>query len=64
MDAKSLKTAYIALAFLVMLGAIVAAYFHQKYIALGLIVLASAIILGGAMLVSYVYKIEKAKGRK
>ncbi len=64
MDAKSLKAAYIALAFLAMLGAIAAAYFHEQYVALGLIVLASAIILGGSLLVSYTYKLEKAKGLK
>jgi uncharacterized membrane-anchored protein len=64
MDPKTLKLAYIALAFLVMLGAIVAAYFHEQYVALGLIVLASAIILSGSVLVSYAYKIEKAKGPK
>jgi CDP-diglyceride synthetase len=61
MDAKTLKTAYIALAFLVALCAIAASYFRQYYVALGLIVLASAIILGGAILVSYMYRMEKAK---
>jgi len=39
----------------------VASYLRQYYIALGLIVLASAILLGGAMLVSYMYKMEKRK---
>lgn len=63
-DMKTLKIAYITLAFLVTLCAIVAAYFRQQYVALGFIVLASAIILIGSMLLSYVYKIEKAKELK
>jgi hypothetical protein len=64
LDAKTLKIAYISLAFLIMLCAIAAAYFRQQYVALGLIVLASAIILCGSILVSYVYKMEKAKELK
>ncbi len=64
MKAKGLKIAYIALAFLIALGAIVASYLQQYYIALGLIVLASAIMLGGAILVSYTYKMEKAEELK
>jgi uncharacterized membrane protein len=64
MDIKSIKIAYISLAFLAMLCAVAAAYLRQQYIALGLIVLASAIILGGSLLVSYLYKLEKAKELK
>jgi len=61
MDAKTLKISYIALAFLIALCAIAASYLRQYYVALGLIVLASIVILGGAILVSYMYKMEKAK---
>jgi general stress protein CsbA len=61
MDAKTLKTGYIALAFLVALCAIVSSYLKQYYLTLGLIVLASVIILAGAVLVSYMYRMEKAK---
>jgi len=64
LDIKTLKVGYISLAFLVMLGAIAAAYFHQQYVALGLIVLASAIILGGSLLASYMYRMEEAKELK
>jgi len=64
MKAQSAKVAYIVLAFLIALCAIVASYLRQYYIALGLIVLASAILLGGAMLVSYMYKMEKAEELK
>jgi general stress protein CsbA len=64
MKAKDTKIAYIALAFLIALCAIVASYLQQYYIALGLIVLASAIMLGGAILVSYMYKMEKAEELK
>ncbi|HTY91669.1 MAG TPA: hypothetical protein VMC84_10880 [Methanocella sp.] len=64
MKAQDAKVAYIALAFLIALCAIAASYLHQYYIALGLIVLASAIILGGAILVSYMYKMEKAEELK
>jgi general stress protein CsbA len=64
MKAKDAKIAYIALAFLIALCAIVASYLQQYLIALGLIVLASAIILGGAILVSYMYKMEKAEELK
>jgi uncharacterized membrane protein len=61
---KTLKVAYVSLAFLAMLCAIAAAYFRQQYVALLLIVLASAIILCGSLLVSYMYKMEKAKELK
>jgi hypothetical protein len=64
MDLKTLKIAYISLAFLVTLCAIAAAYYRQQYLALGLIVLASAVILCGSLLVSYMYKMDKAKGLK
>lgn len=64
MKTKDAKIAYIALAFLIALGAIVASYLRQYMIALGLIVLASAIMLGGAILVSYMYKMEKAEELK
>lgn len=64
MNAQNAKIAYIALAFLIALCAIVASYLHQYYIALGLIVLASAIIMGGAILVSYMYKMERAEELK
>ncbi len=64
LDVKTLKIAYISVAFLVALCAIAAAYFRQQYVALGLIVLASAIILCGSLLVSYMYKLEKAKELK
>jgi uncharacterized membrane-anchored protein len=64
MDAKTIKIAYVVPAFLAMLGAIAAAYFHEQYVALGLIVLASAIILGGSLLVTYAFKMETARGRK
>lgn len=63
-EVKALKVAYISLAFLVTLCAIAAAYFHQQYVALFLIVLASAIILCGSILASYLYKMEKAKELK
>ncbi len=64
LNAKTLKVAYVSLAFLAMACAIGAAYYRQQYIALGFIVLASAIILGGSLLASYMYKMEKAKELK
>jgi general stress protein CsbA len=64
MDAKTVKIVYIALAFIIALCAIAASYLQQYYVALGLIVLASAVILGGAILVSYLYKMEKAEELK
>jgi uncharacterized membrane-anchored protein len=64
MDAKTAKVSYIVLAFLIALCAIVASYFRQYYLTLGLIVLASAIILGGSILVSYLYKMEKSEELK
>jgi hypothetical protein len=63
-DSRTLKTGYIALAFLVALCAIVTSYMRQYYLTLGLIVLASVIILVGAILVSYKYKMEKSEKLK
>ena len=59
MDAKTFKATYIILALVIAACAIVASYFHQKYVALGLIILASIIILCGSILVSVMYKMEK-----
>jgi len=64
LDVRTLKITYISLASLITICAIAAAYFRQQYIALGFIVLASAIILCGSVLVSYIYKLEKAKELK
>ena len=64
MKSKDVKVAYIVLAFLLALCAIVASYLQQYYVALGLIVLASAIMLGGAFLISHLYRMEKAEELK
>lgn len=61
MDKKKVKIAYILLAASLMVCAVISAYFDQDYIALGFIVLASAVILAGAFLISYIYKFEKIK---
>lgn len=61
MDAKTFKTAYILVALLVAVCAIVSSYLQHYYIAVGLIVLASAVMLLGAIYVSYLYRIERAK---
>ncbi|WP_174591834.1 hypothetical protein [Methanocella conradii] len=64
MDSRTIKTAYISISFIAALCAIVASYFHQYYLALGLIILASAILLGGSLLFSYKYRMEKAEELK
>ncbi len=56
MDFKAVKTAYIAVAAVLAVCAIVSAYLHHQYIALGFIVLASAAILAGSLYVSYLMK--------
>ncbi len=61
MNARELKTAYIVPAFLAMVCAIVAAYFHQVYIALGFIVVAAILIVAGSMLVAEKLKKERLK---
>lgn len=61
MDLKTVKTAYIVAAALLAVCAIVSAYLHHQYIALGFIVLASAIILIGAFFVSLLAKVGKTK---
>lgn len=61
MRAKGIKLWYVALALLAALGAIVASYFREYYVALALIVLASVIILAGSLLVSRAYRSEKAE---
>jgi hypothetical protein len=61
MNAMTAKMAYIVPAFIAMLGAIVAAYFKQAYIALGLIVVASICIIAGSIYVSSKFKKELTK---
>jgi len=58
---KTVKTAYIVVAALLAVCAIAAAYLHHTYIALGFIVLASAAILAGSLLVTYMLKNRKVK---
>ena len=60
-DVKTFKVAYIVVAFVVMLLAIVAALFHETYIALGFIVLASIIILCGSLVMSQMYKADSIR---
>ncbi len=64
LDSKTIKTAYIALSFIAAICAIAASYLHQYYLALGLIVLASLILLVGSFLFSYKYRMEKAEELK
>ena len=51
-DLKALRTAYIAVAAVIMLGAIVAAFLHNVYVAAGLIILDSIIIFLGSMFIT------------
>ncbi len=59
MDAKTFKLAYILLAALAAVCAIIAALLQQKYVAVGFIVLASIIIMIGAMYFSSMVRKEK-----
>jgi uncharacterized membrane protein YoaK (UPF0700 family) len=61
LDRKKVKTVYIAIAALLAVGAIAAAYLHMQYVALALIVTASTVILIGGFLVYYLYQHEKIR---
>ena len=61
LDLKHIRIVYIAIAGLFTLCAIVSAYLHHIYLATAFIVLASVAIFGGAMLMSYLFRIKKAK---
>ena len=61
MDFKNVKMAYVSLALLFAICAIVTSYLKQYYFTLAFIVLASAIILAGSVYVSYVRKLERSK---
>lgn len=61
LDKRKVKIGYILLAAISMVCAIVSAYYGHDYIALGFIVLTSAIILACAFLMSYLHRIEKIK---
>jgi len=63
-DSKTIKTAYIVLSFIAAICAIAASYLHQYYLALGLIVLASLILLAGSVLFSYRYRMERSEKLK
>lgn len=60
-DMKKVKVAYILISAALAVCAIVAAFLHHEYIALGFIVLASAVVLAGSYLVSYIYRMAKVK---
>jgi general stress protein CsbA len=59
MDAKTTRVAYIAVIFVVMLAAIVAALLKIYYLALGLIVLDAIIVTIGSSLIARMFKEEK-----
>ena len=59
-DLKYVRFAYVGLAGIFTLCAIITAYLHHVYLATAFIVLAGALMFGGAMLISYLYKIKKA----
>lgn len=66
MDLKSLdktkvKITYMVIAALLMVGAIISAFYDQEYIALAFIVAASAVILIGAFLMRYLHEKGKIK---
>jgi pilus assembly protein TadC len=61
-DTRKLKAAYILLAGLLALGAVASAFLKMsQYVTFALIVAASAVILAGAFLVSYLYKMQKPR---
>ena len=58
---KKVRIAYVALAAILAACAIVSAYLHHIYIATAFIVLASLTIFIGSVIISYIFKIQKAK---
>ncbi|MCD1296209.1 hypothetical protein CUJ83_14495 [Methanocella sp. CWC-04] len=60
-DKKTVKTAYVATAAILMVGALVSAFYDHDYIALGFIVAASAVILAGSLFMAYRRKVDKVR---
>ena len=61
LDIKRVRIAYMIVAALFALCAIVSAYLHHIYIATAFIVLASVTIFCGGMLISFLFRINKEK---
>lgn len=58
LDIKKIKIAYIALAALLALGAVLSALYDNEYVAVALIVAASLAILAGSLLIRYIYQFQ------
>ena len=58
---KKIRTVYVALAAILAACAIISAYLHHIYIATAFIVLASLTIFIGSIIITYIFKIKKAR---
>lgn len=58
---KKIRIVYVALAAILAACAIISAYLHHIYVATAFIVLASLTIFIGSVIISYIFKIQKAR---
>ena len=58
---KKVRIIYVALAAILTACAIVSAYIHHIYVATAFIVLASLTIFIGSVIISYIFRIQKAR---
>jgi hypothetical protein len=61
LDLKNVRMAYMIVAAIFTLCAIVTAFIHHKYIALAFILLAAFTIFIGGILISFLFRIKKEK---
>lgn len=59
LNIKTVKIVYIAVAMLMAIGAIICAFYDQKYLGVALAIGASIVIVAGSFLVAFMFRHQK-----